>query len=280
MPDLLEQYLEDGFVHVGGIFGGEEVDAAVRSVESLPEWGRRRSGDRNIQRVQPLQSCAAVDDPGWINTFYDNPRLDRTVDAIFRGKIQPAPKMSRDPHLTGLLVEPLDRWWSTGLHRDYRDFVPNLDVEAWKARTGDLRLFNQINIPLLPDSSFWVIPGSHARDDRESEARMVRARHRYRACRERPVDPEEIRAFRGELAEGLKECGAVGVEALPGDLVIYRSNLLHCGIYEPGVKRLTLHDAVYSQQWHRYMTEIRDGIVLPTMKPTASGRRRDAPRDG
>ena len=81
------------------------------------------------------------------------------------------------------------------------------------------------------------------------------------------MDPEEIRACRSELAEGLRECGAVNVKALPGDLVIYRSNMLHCGIYEPGVKRLTLHDAVYSPQWHRW--------VIETTRLTAPGLRQD-----
>ena len=250
--NLLDRYLGEGFVHVEGVFDAGEVDSATRSVERLPDWIRRWSRDRNIQRVQPLQSRLVTGNPAWITAFYDNPRLDRVIDAIFRGKIRPAPKMSRDPHMTGLLIEPLDRWWSTGLHRDYRDFLDDLDVDAWKARTGDLRYFNQINIPLLPDSSLWVIPGSHARDDREAEARLVRARAAYRDCRTRDADPEEVDALRSALLGGLSACGAVNVEASPGDLVVYRSNMLHCGIYEAGAKRLTLHDAVYSAEWREY----------------------------
>ena len=254
-PGLLDRYLDEGFVHLTGIFAGEAIDSAIRSVEPLPEWIRRRSGDRNIQRVQPLQSCAAIADPSWIKAFYDNPRLDQSLDAIFEGEIRPPPRMSRDLQLTGLLIEPQERWWSTGLHRDYRDLVPNLDVAAWRARTGDLRLFNQINIPLLPDSSFWLIPGSHAREDRESEALLVRSCARYRGCQGRSMGAGEVRAYRSELVEGLEGCGAINLEARPGDLILYRSNMLHCGVYEPGVKRLTLHDAVYSSQWHRYVLD-------------------------
>ena len=262
--DLLDRYLKEGFVRIGGVFGAEDVASAIRSVEHLPDRVRRWNRDRNIQRIQPLQSRLVAGDPAWIAAFYDNPRLDRSIDAVFRERIRPAPKMSRDPHLTGLLIEPLDHWWSTGLHRDYRDFLENLDLDAWKARTGDPRYFNQINIPLLPDSSLWVIPGSHARDDREGEARMVEARSGYRDCRNRSMDREEIDAFRSELLDGLKACGAVNVEASPGDLVIYRSNMLHCGIYETGVKRLTLHDAVYSAEWHEYAKSVTGRLAGQT----------------
>ena len=254
MSDLLDRYLEEGFVRIEGVFEAEEVASALRSVERLPRRMRLWTRDRNIQRVQPLQALDG--NSGWIPAFYDNPRLDRAVDALFRGTIRPAPKMSRDPHLTGLLIEPLDHWWSTGLHRDYRDFLEGFDLDAWKARTGDLRYFNQINIPLLADSSLWVIPGSHARNDRENEARLVRARADYRNLRNRSEDRRRIDALRGKLLGSLEECGAVNVKAFPGDLVVYRSNMLHCGIYETGAERLTLHDAVYSAEWHEYAKRV------------------------
>ena len=128
-----------------------------------------------------------------------------------------------------------------------------MDFNAWKARTGDLKYFNQINIPLLADSSLWVIPGSHSRDDSEDEARLVRARTIYRDCRSRPDTGDGLRSG---LPGKLKACGAVNVAAAAGDLVIYRSNMLHCGIYEPCEKRLTLHDAVYSAEWHEYARHI------------------------
>lgn len=252
---LLDRYLDEGFLHVEGVFVAEEVERVVGLVEHLPEWGRRRRADRNLQRVQPLQSCKGLKDRTWIREFYDNPRLDRCLDALFAGQIVPAPRMSRDIQLTGLLIEPLDCWWSTGLHRDYRDFMPHLDIDAWKAKIGDLRLFNQINIPLLADSSFWLIPGSQVRDDLAHEAHTVRSRTRYGAARTRSLPAGDVDVLRGELTEGLRQCGAINIRTRPGDLVLYRSNMLHCGVYEPGVRRLTLHDAVYSSQWRRYVVE-------------------------
>ena len=252
---LLERYLADGFLRLPGIFAPKDIDLAIAKVAPLPDWIRRKSGDPNIQRLQPLQTCEALDDPGWIRMFYGQPRLEAVLDELFRDWISPAPRMSRDLQLTGLFIDPLDRWWSTGLHRDYRDFVPGLDVAAWRRLTGDLRLFNQINIPLVPDSSLWVVPGSHKREDSAVESDLVRSRDRFRGCRSNAMEPREVGAYRRELLAGLEACAAVNLVAEPGDLVLYRSNILHCGVYEPGARRLTLHDAVYSAQWHRYVLE-------------------------
>ncbi len=271
---LAERYFDQGYVHVSGVFGADRTAAAIRAVEALPAWIRATTGDPDIQRVQPLQSCAALADAGWLAAFYDNRELDRIVGEIFAASIAPAPKMSRDHRVTGLLIDPRDRWWSTGLHRDYRDFLPGLDVEAWRAKGEDPRFFNQVNIPLLPDASFWVVPGSHRRDDRGDEAEMVRERLRYRP--DRAETPERARARQDALIAGLTACGAVNIAARPGDLVIYRSNMLHCGMYRPGAPRLTLHDAVYSPEWHRYALEVirppgRRRGPDPARKPASRG---------
>lgn len=254
MTGLRSQYREQGFLHVKGLFGSGRVASARRAAEHLPDWIRRRSRNRNVQRIGHLQSCAAVEDPAWIRKFYGHPALQRLLGEVFGADIRPAPDMSRDLQITALLVEPLDCWWSTGLHRDYRDFPTGIDVVAWRARFTDFRLFNQINIPLLADSSFWLIPGSHARDDLAREARMVRERDRYANCQSGRTSPERTEEYRRQLAEDLRECGAVNIVSAPGDFILYRSNMLHCGVYEPGVGRLTLHDAVYSSEWRRFVT--------------------------
>ena len=252
---LLDRYLEVGFLRLEKVFDDGEVASAVEMVRHLPDWIRQRSADRNIQRVQPLQNCPAMGNPEWIRAFYDNAVLDRTLAALFGHCIDPPPRMSRDRQITALLIEPLDNWWSTGLHRDYRDFVDGLDIAYWKAKALDPRLFNQINIPLFPDASLWFIPGSHHRDDFKAEAHMVASRSRYAGCRTAPPDAAEQDARRRELVDGLRRCGAVRLEAEPGDFIIYRSNMLHCGVYEPGKRRLTLHDAVYSSEWHQYAVD-------------------------
>lgn len=255
LQGLRDRYLRDGFVHVPAVFGGDAVRKAIETVAALPEWIRARTGNRNVQRVQPLQSCEAIEDPGWIRSFYDEPHLDMVMDELFAGSIRPTPRPSRDLQLTALLVEPFDRWWSTGLHRDYRDLVPGIDLEAWSRRCADLRLFNQINIPLLHDTSLWLVPGSHRRTDDEDQAAMVRLCYRFRSCQSHRMSDADVRRYRDELLEGLARCGAINVATAPGDLVLYRSNMLHCGVYEPAPPRLTIHDAVYSAEWHEYVRE-------------------------
>lgn len=269
---LLDRYLADGFLRLEKVFDDGEVASAVDMVRHLPDWIRQRSADRNIQRVQPLQHCPAVENPKWIRAFYDNAALDRALAAIFGHCIDPPPRMSHDRQITALLIAPLDNWWSTGLHRDYRDFLAGLDIAHWRSKSTDLRLFNQINIPLLPDTSLWVVPGSHRRDDRDAEVRMVASRSRYARCRTAPPGAAERDSRRHELAEGLRRCGAVRIDAEPGDLVLYRSNMLHCGVYEPDTNRLTLHDAVYSSEWERYVADtFRASRVLPAIRTSVEG---------
>jgi hypothetical protein len=255
VSDIREKYVADGFLHLREVFSEAELEFARQAVSHLPEWIRQHSGNANVQRLQPLQRCPAVADPAWIKAFYGNARLSRVVDEIFEDVIVPTPNMSRDFQVTGLLIGPREHWWSTGLHRDYRDLMENIDVETWLSHTDDLRMFNQINIPLHPDPSLWVIPGSHDRADTKDEATVVRARDRYRECQDRSMDARKTRAYRSELIDAMQACGGVNVQAVPGDLILYRSNILHCGIYEPAAVRMTLHDGSYSRQWHDYVLE-------------------------
>ena len=250
--DLRERYLEQGFLHIEGVFDAEQVADALDALEEVPDWVRGAS-HRDIQRAQPLQMCPAARGRGWLKRFYGNAKLEEIIGELFDGVIAPTPSMAHDFKLTGLLIEPLGEWWSTGLHRDYRDFIKGLDVEAWQAQTRDLRLFNQISVPLLEDGCFWAVPGSHRRGDTAREAEMVAGRMRYR-CRGGGAAPEGgTGPLREKLLADLAECGAVNPQCGPGDFLIYRSNMLHCGMYEPRVKRMTLHDAVYSAQWRDFV---------------------------
>ena len=268
MPaSLRKRYLEQGYLLVEGVFGGDAVASALRSVAGVPEWIRRRSNNRNIQRAQPLQSCPVIEDSSWIRSFYDNPALDRILDEVFGDVIVPTPRMSSDLQLTALMIDPLDRWWATGLHRDYRDFLEGLDVAEWRSRTGDLRLFNQINIALLPDDCLWAVPGSHTRDDTDAEAGMVAGRTRYAGLVRDKATTHPAVQYRAELTDALAACGAVNLRLAPGDFLLYRSNILHCGIYEPGVARMTLHDGVYSAQWHDYALSVRNSAVRNVVPP-------------
>lgn len=250
--NLRDRYFDQGYLLVEGVFDVDSLSGARRILADVPDWIRGQRGQRNVQRAQPLQTCAAIDERSWLSAFYDNAALTRILAEVFGGIIVPTPRMSHDFKLTGLLIEPLDHWWSTGLHRDYRDFIEGLDVQRWQAATADRRLFNQINIPLLPDDCVWVVPGSQDREDTAAEARLVAARSRYSCLAETGASEARSRRLRKELIDALTGCGAVNLRCGPGDFLLYRSSMLHCGVYEPGIERMTLHDAVYSDEWRDF----------------------------
>jgi len=76
-------------------------------------------------------------------------------------------------------------------------------------------------MPLYHDTSLHVIPGSHLRARTSAEAKLLDG------------DP-----FTEELPDALK------VTLNPGDVVFYDQNIIHRGVYEAGVPRLTLHGSV------------------------------------
>ena len=250
---LKAEYTKHGFILSSGVFSEEEVERALTLCADLPRSQRAKQNNRNLQRIQPLQRVTEFKDPQWINNFYQAPRLKQLLSSLFTDVITPTPDMSRDYQITGLLIEPLDRDWSTGLHRDYRDLVPNLDVDLWWQTNQDYRCFNQLNIPLFPDHCLWVIPGSHSRPDSRPESQLVDRRSEFLNPRDVPNASSDVEPTQDELEKKLIELGAVQIKANPGDVILYRSSLLHCGIYSKKTRRMTLHDGVYSKQWHEYV---------------------------
>lgn len=77
----------------------------------------------------------------------------------------------------------------------------------------------QWNLPLCDgDRSLVVVPGSHVRARTEAERRAA--------------------------AEGGDMPGQLRVVLGAGDVVFYDSNILHRGVYDGGVERMTLHGSV------------------------------------
>ena len=118
-----------------------------------------------------------------------------------------------------------------------------------------MKLFNQINIPLYKDDCFWIVPGSHVRNDTFLEAILVSfrkvldPRHKSYIIKSNIVLAAIIRFYKLILSMA----GGKIIRLDPGDAVIYRSNSLHAGFYNPSETRLTLHDAVYSLQWLKFI---------------------------
>lgn len=117
--------------------------------------------------------------------------------------------------LYNLLVRP-DKDFVLRWHRD--DIGPQASSQEELERLKEPAWHAQWNLALYDDSSLVVVPGSHKR---------------ARTERERTADP---------YAHNLP--GMKIVEMRAGDLVFYDNNILHRGVYNSGVERMTLHGSV------------------------------------
>jgi hypothetical protein len=208
------------------------------------------------QRLQPI--VKHLDCQPYF-ALVDLPSLQEAMDLILGEGISPGrPPNGEDP-AAGILYHPQDRPWCTQWHRDWRDNVATLDIDIWKERQLDWRMFNQVNCALYEDLCTWVVPGSHLRDDTPGEATRFP---------DRPIPRpnfEDLATSDAEL-EGLAYCrsmpGAVQAHLNAGDYMLYRSSLWHIGNYCHYKTRATLHDGIWTDaywEWFKSHPKQPDG---------------------
>ena len=117
--------------------------------------------------------------------------------------------------LYNLLVTPT---YDFSLRRHRDDFSSSATSEEELTKLSQPAWHAQWNLALYDDSSLVVVPGSHAR---------------ARTDVERVADPYE-----GNMP------GQISVRLRAGDMVFYNSNILHRGVYDSNVPRMTLHGSV------------------------------------
>ncbi len=117
--------------------------------------------------------------------------------------------------LYNLLVTPTYDF-SLRWHRD--DIVPSATPEEELAKLSQPAWHAQWNLALYDDTSLIVVPGSHARARTEVE---------------RAADP---------YMENMPNQLSVSLGA--GDIVFYKNNILHRGVYDSTVPRMTLHGSI------------------------------------
>jgi hypothetical protein len=109
-----------------------------------------------------------------------------------------------------------DKDFALRWHRD--DIGPQASSHEELERLKEPAWHAQWNLALYDDNSLVVVPGSHKR---------------ARTERERTADP-----YAHELP------GMQIVQMKAGDLVFYDNNILHRGVYDSSIERMTLHGSV------------------------------------
>ncbi|MCJ1305448.1 hypothetical protein MMC08_008262 [Hypocenomyce scalaris] len=117
--------------------------------------------------------------------------------------------------LYNLLVRP-ERDFELRWHRD--DIPWEASPEEELQRLGEPAWHAQWNLALYDDESLIVVPGSHSRPRTEHE---------------RHAD-----AYEKDLP------GEKSVKMKAGDVVFYNNNMLHRGVYDSKVERMTLHGSM------------------------------------
>ena len=213
----------NGFVRIPNAFSVEDVKkfrtAAGRATKlareglwpflrtlpkQFPPWSQDPS--EGIWGVQHLLHPDMPERKVFAESYFNDTMLE-AVTALLQCK--------RDDlvmELYNMLVKP-DRDFALRWHRD--DIPPDVPAEEEMARLQEPMMHAQWNLALYDDSSLVVVPGSHKRP---------------RTDMERNADPYE------DDMPGQKI-----VKMGPGDILFYNNNILHRGVYDSTMERMTLH---------------------------------------
>lgn len=237
---MVNEYLSQGYLIFRGIVPPPLLRDLRTEAEKARDLAHRLNGPQT-QRIQPLSRYGEELN---LKPFQDYTELPELRDAIDR-LLGPG---YTHGHLDimGLLVEPLERSWTVGWHRDgvvevppaaYDDTVKAKLAEVW----SDLRHFNQVNCALYADSCTWFVPGSHLRQwDLPGEIQSTGDP----SLRKGVEGLSDVEAERFYLEHCRRFPGAVQTHLGPGDFMIYRNLAWHTGNYLTYQPRATIHDIV------------------------------------
>ncbi|KAH8671652.1 phytanoyl-CoA dioxygenase [Xylariales sp. PMI_506] len=222
---LLESLERDGFVVLSGAVSGvqlERLRSAAQSATALaregkwadvrtlpkqfPPWNVAEAADKGIWGVQGVMHPDMPMHDEFTKMYFSDVILKPTKELL---------QCSDDDlvmELFNLLVRP-DRDFELRWHRD--DIPATATAEEEMERLGQPAFSAQWNLALYDDASLVVIPGSHRRARTETE--------------------REAGPFEKVLPEQLI------VQLKPGDVVFYNNNILHRGVYDSSIERMTLH---------------------------------------
>jgi ectoine hydroxylase-related dioxygenase (phytanoyl-CoA dioxygenase family) len=243
----IDEYHTQGYTLFRSILSPSLIADLRRVTDRAREIAREKHGPQ-AQRLQPVFAYDL--DPQPFEEFGELPPLRDAISRVL------SPRHTFGTRaLLGVLIEPAERPWCTKWHRDWRDNAPGLDVAAWEAVFHDVNYFNQLNCAVYQDSSTWVVPGSHLRDDLPREQAAFPTGSIPAALLEEGTPNEERERACLEYCRRMP--GAVCLHLDAGDFALYRNTLWHLGNYVPYSKRATLHDVVDTPEFIAWRQRVR-----------------------
>lgn len=283
----------EGLAIVRQFLSPEICETALTLLKRARTRGRRTLPP-DLQRLQPLSAYLNSEEMGRLEELVDFAR----VNALFSNVLGPGAEISRQ--LLGLWIQPSARTYVIPWHRDIRDNAKGIDWQAWEERTRNLRFFNQFHIAFAPDRSFWVVPGSHSREDTQQEKSMFPVRPILVDFIERELDPwydgddrnptrnaaqklwqrvesyyfrrlggeplpwhrERNRMVERKTAEYCSSMpGAVEVRLNAGDLMMYRNCSWHTAVYRVDEPRFTLFSNIATPENNQWRREQKERVA-------------------
>jgi hypothetical protein len=171
----VDEYHTLGYTVFESIVPPPLVHALREACEELRDEARRQGGPQ-AQRLTKIIGTSV--DPAPFEAYSGLPGVHAALEALIGPGTRHGTHMfwsaeQAEYHAGhGVLIEPAERPYCINWHRDWRDNVHGLRLEEWDKVCTNRRLFNQINVALYSDSSFWVVPGSHLRRDTPAEAAL------------------------------------------------------------------------------------------------------------
>ena len=237
---MVHEYHQQGFLIFRGIVPPSLLTDLRREADKARELAHELNGPQT-QRIQPLDQYAEDID---LQPFRDYAELD-DLRLLVERLLGPGYTHAH-MDIMGLLVEPQERPWHCGWHRDGVVEVPtearDEQMHSFMATVWhDLRYFNQVNCAIYADSCTWYVPGSHLRqqdlpDEIQSTGDPI--------MKQAPDDWSDAEAEQFYFEHCRLMPGAVQVFLGPGDFMVYRNLAWHCGLYLPYQPRATIHDII------------------------------------
>ncbi|KAL2208217.1 hypothetical protein CC79DRAFT_1342522 [Sarocladium strictum] len=181
----------------------------VRTVgKQFPPWNASDAAEHGIWGIQHLMNPKCPFNEEYTEMYFSDVLLDPAK------ALMGCEDDELVMELFNMLVQP-EKDFELKWHRD--DIPPEATAEEELERLNRPSWHVQYNLALYHDSSLIVVPGSHKRARTDIE----RAAGPY----DKLPDQEEV-------------------VLSPGAIVFYNNNILHRGVYDPNVERVTLHGSV------------------------------------